>query len=68
VVEPNTTPQNRLVRWGLLPLINTSSNHITSNVGLIPIVEVSIKEVEQITMATNKLNSPINNNINQEQI
>jgi len=34
VVGPNTTPQNRLVRWWLPPLINTCSNHVLSDVRL----------------------------------
>jgi len=28
VVGSNTTPQNRFVRWGLPPLINTLSSHL----------------------------------------
>jgi len=35
VVGPNTTPQNRLMRWGLPPLINTLSSHHLSDVGLL---------------------------------
>jgi len=35
VVGPNTTPQNRLARWGLPPLINTLSGHHLSDVGLL---------------------------------
>jgi len=30
MVGPNTTPQNRLVEWGLPPLINTCSGHLLS--------------------------------------
>jgi len=32
VVEPNTTQQNRLVRWGLPLIINTLSGHLISEV------------------------------------
>jgi len=35
VVEPNTTPQNQFVRWGLPPLINTLSDHLLSDVGFL---------------------------------
>jgi len=34
VVEPITTPENRLVRWGLLPHINTCLGHLSSNLEL----------------------------------
>ena len=32
VVESNTTPPNRLVRWGLPPFINTLSDHLIFDV------------------------------------
>jgi len=35
VVGPNTTSQNRLVRCGFPPLINTLSGHHLSDVGLL---------------------------------
>jgi hypothetical protein len=34
VDEPNRTPQNRFVRWGLPSLINTLLGHLLSDVGL----------------------------------
>jgi len=35
VVESNTTPQNRLAMRGLPPFINTLSDHLISDVGLL---------------------------------
>lgn len=35
VVAPNTTSQNRRVRWGLPSLINPCSRHLSYNVGLL---------------------------------
>jgi len=34
MVVPNTTPHNRLVRWGLSPLVNTCSSHLLSDMRL----------------------------------
>jgi len=40
VIESNTTPQNRLVRWGLPPLINTLSDHHLSDVRLLTLLKI----------------------------